>query len=95
MLISSVLPENQEITDITIKKTYKESDFVGDRLSVVDIKQLTTKNIGKTLKFKSKNNAILDIEDCFFGLNYIEHNFSKTDSFDKRNKTFFLQRKLI
>jgi len=37
-LINSVLPKDEQIVEVTIKNPYNETDFIGDKLSVVDIK---------------------------------------------------------
>jgi len=86
-LINSVLPENQKITTITIKNPYNEIDFVGDRLSVVDIKATDDKDHWYNIEIQIREQSFFGRRSLFYWSELYGGQLFETDSFDKLNKT--------
>jgi len=86
-LINSVLPENQNITTITIKNPYNEIDFVGDRLSVVDIKATDDKDHWYNIEIQIREQSFFGRRSLFYWSELYGGQLFETDSFDKLNKT--------
>jgi len=86
-LINSVLPENQKITSIIIKNPYNEIDFVGDRLSVVDIKATDEKNRWYNIEIQIREQSFFGRRSLFYWSELYGGQLFETDSFDKQNKT--------
>ncbi len=86
-LINSVLPENQKITTITIKNPYNEIDFVGDRLSVVDIKATDDKDHWYNIEIQIREQSFFGRRSLFYWSELYSGQLFETDSFDKLNKT--------
>ncbi len=86
-LINSVLPENQKITTITIKNPYNEIDFIGDRLSVVDIKATDDKDRWYNIELQIREQSYFGRRSLFYWSELYGGQLFETDSFDKLNKT--------
>jgi len=86
-LINSVLPENQKITTITIKNPYNEIDFVGDRLSVVDIKATDDNNHWYNIEIQIREQSYFGRRSLFYWSELYSGQLFEKDNFDKLNKT--------
>ncbi len=97
-LINSVLPKDEQIVEVTIKNPYNEADFIGDKLSVVDIKATDEKGRWydieiqiKEQKFYGKR-AIFYLSEIFSNTStkLSNHQLKESDSYDKLRKTIII-----
>lgn len=89
-LINSVLPKDEQIVEITIKNPYNEQDFVGDKLSVVDIK--ATDEIGRwyDIEIQVKEQKFYGKRAIFYLSEIYSNQLSESDSYDKLRKTIII-----
>lgn len=89
-LINSVLPENQKITNVTIKNPYNEIDFIGDRLSIVDIK--ATDETGKwyNIEIQIREQGFFGRRSLYYWAELYSGQLFETDNFSKLNKTIVI-----
>jgi len=89
-LINSVLPENQKITTVTIKNPYNEIDFIGDRLSIVDIKATDEKGQWYNIEIQIREQGFYGRRSLFYWAELYSGQLFESDNFDKLNKTIMI-----
>jgi len=89
-LINSVLPENQKITTLTIKNPYNEIDFVGDRLSIVDIKATDEKEQWYNIEIQIREQGFFGRRSLFYWAELYSGQLFETDNFEKLHKTIMI-----
>jgi len=89
-LINSVLPEDEQIVEVTIKNPYNERDFIGDKLSVVDIK--ATDEIGRwyDVEIQIKEQKYYGKRAIFYLSEIYSGQINDGDSYDKLRKTIII-----
>jgi len=89
-LINSVLPENQKITTLTIKNPYNEIDFVGDRLSIVDIKATDEKEQWYNIEIQMREQGFFGRRSLYYWSELYSGQLFETDNFEKLHKTIMI-----
>jgi len=89
-LINSVLPENQKITTLTIKNPYNEIDFVGDRLSIVDIKATDEKEQWYNIEIQIREQGFFGRRSLYYWAELYSGQLFETDNFKKLHKTIMI-----
>jgi len=89
-LINSVLPKDEQIVEVTIKNPYNERDFIGDKLSVVDIK--ATDEIGRwyDVEIQIKEQKYYGKRAIFYLSEIYSGQINDGDSYDKLRKTIII-----
>ena len=89
-LVNSVLPTGEQIVEVTIKNPYNETDFVGDKLSVVDIK--ATDEIGRwyDIEIQIKEQKSYGKRAIFYLSEIYSNQLNENDSYDKLRKTIII-----
>jgi len=89
-LINSVLPKDEQIVEVTIKNPYNETDFVGDKLSVVDIKATDEKGRWYDIEIQVKEQKFYGKRAIFYLSEIYSNQLSESDSYDKLRKTIII-----
>jgi len=89
-LINSVLPENQKITTLTIINPYNEIDFVGDRLSIVDIKATDEKEQWYNIEIQMREQGFFGRRSLYYWSELYSGQLFETDNFEKLHKTIMI-----
>ncbi len=97
-LINSVLPTDEQIVEVTIKNPYNEQDFIGDKLSVVDIKATDEKGRWYDIEIQVKEQkyygkrAIFYLSEIYSNTStkLSNHQLNEKDSYDKLRKTIII-----
>ncbi|OQC62092.1 MAG: PD-(D/E)XK nuclease family transposase [Bacteroidetes bacterium ADurb.Bin008] len=89
-LINSVLPKDEQIVEVTIKNPYNEADFVGDKLSVVDIKATDEKGRWYDIEIQVKEQKFYGKRAIFYLSEIYSNQLSESDSYDKLRKTIII-----
>ncbi len=89
-LINSVLPKDEQIVEITIKNPYNETDFVGDKLSVVDIKATDEKGRWYDIEIQVKEQKYYGKRAIFYLSEIYSNQLNEKDSYDKLRKTIII-----
>jgi len=89
-LINSILPENQKIATLTIQNPYNEIDFVGDKLSIVDIK--ATDEIGRwyNIEVQIREQGFYGRRSLFYWAELYSGQLFESENFDKLNKAIMI-----
>ncbi len=89
-LINSVLPKEEQIVEVMIKNPYNEADFVGDKLSVVDIKASDEKGRWYDIEIQVKEQKFYGKRAIFYLSEIFSNQLSESDSYDKLRKTIII-----
>jgi len=89
-LINSVLPKDEKIVEVTIKNPYNETDFIGDKLSVVDIKATDEKGRWYDIEIQVKEQKYYGKRAIFYLSEIYSNQLSESDSYDKLKKTIII-----
>lgn len=89
-LINAVLPENQKITTIIIKNPYNEIEFIGDRLSIVDIKATDEKGQWYNIEIQLREQGFFGRRSLFYWAELYSSQLYETDNFEKLHKTIMI-----
>ncbi len=89
-LINSILPADENIVEVIIKNPYNETDFIGDKLSVVDIK--ATDEIGRwyDIEIQVKEQKYYGKRAIFYLSEIYSNQLSESDNYDKLKKTIII-----
>ncbi len=89
-LINSVLPKDEQIVEVTIKNPYNESDFIGDKLSVVDIKATDEKGRWYDIEIQVKEQKYYGKRAIFYLSEIYSNQLIESDNYDKLKKTIVI-----
>ncbi len=89
-LINSVLPKDEQIVEVTIKNPYNESDFIGDKLSVVDIKATDEKGRWYDIEIQVKEQKYYGKRAIFYLSEIYRNQLNESDNYDKLKKTIVI-----
>ena len=89
-LINSVLPKDEQIVEVTIKNPYNETDFVGDKLSVVDIKATDDQGRWYDIEIQVKEQKYYGKRAIFYLSEIYSNQLKESDSYDKLRKTIII-----
>ncbi len=89
-LINSVLPKDEQIVEVTIKNPYNEADFIGDKLSVVDIKATDEKGRWYDIEIQVKEQKYYGKRAIFYLSEIYSNQLNEKDSYDKLRKTIII-----
>jgi predicted transposase/invertase (TIGR01784 family) len=89
-LINSVLPKDEQIVEVTIKNPYNETDFVGNKLSVVDIKATDEKGRWYDIEIQVKEQKFYGKRAIFYLSEIYSNQLSESDNYDKLRKTIII-----
>ena len=89
-LINSVLPQSEKIVEVTIKNPYNETDFIGDKLSVVDIKATDEKGRWYDIEIQVKEQKYYGKRAIFYLSEIYSNQLAESDSYDKLKKTIII-----
>ncbi len=89
-LINSVLPTGEQIVEVIIKNPYNETDFVGDKLSVVDIKATDEKERWYDIEIQIKEQKYYGKRAIFYLSEIYSNQLIESDSYDKLRKTIII-----
>jgi len=89
-LINSVLPKDEKIVEVTIKNPYNETDFIGDKLSVVDIKATDEKHRWYDIEIQVKEQKYYGKRAIFYLSEIYSNQLAESDSYDKLKKTIII-----
>jgi len=89
-LINSVLPKDEQIVEVTIKNPYNEADFIGDKLSVVDIKATDEKGRWYDIEIQVKEQKFYGKRAMFYLSEIYSNQLKESDSYDKLRKTIII-----
>ena len=89
-LINSVLPENQKITNLTIKNPYNDIDFISDKLSIVDIKATDEKEQWYDIEIQIREQGFYGRRSLFYWAELYSGQLFEKENFDKLNKTIMI-----
>jgi len=89
-LINSVLPINEQIVEVTIKNPYNEADFIGDKLSVVDIKATDEKGRWYDIEIQVKEQKYYGKRAIFYLSEIYSNQLNESDNYDKLRKTIII-----
>jgi len=89
-LINSILPKDEQIVEVTIKNPYNEVDFVGDKLSVVDIKATDEKGRWYNIEIQVKEQKYYGKRAIFYLSEIYSNQLNESDSYNKLKKTIVI-----
>ena len=89
-LINSILPQDEKIVEITIKNPYNDQDFIGDKLSVVDIKATDEKGRWYDIEIQVKEQKFYGKRAIFYLSEIYSNQLNERDSYDKLRKTIII-----
>ncbi len=89
-LINSVLPNDEQIVEVTIKNPYNETDFIGDKLSVVDIKATDEKGRWYDIEIQVKEQKFYGKRAIFYLSEIYSNQLNEKDSYHKLRKTIII-----
>jgi predicted transposase/invertase (TIGR01784 family) len=89
-LINSILPQDEKIVEITIKNPYNDQDFIGDKLSVVDIKATDEKGRWYDIEIQVKEQKFYGKRAIFYLSEIYSNQLNEKDSYDKLRKTIII-----
>jgi len=89
-LINSVLPKDEKIVEVTIKNPYNETDFIGDKLSVVDIKATDEKGRWYDIEIQVKEQKYYGKRAIFYLSEIYSKQLNESDNYDKLRKTIII-----
>ncbi len=89
-LINSILPQNEQVVELTIKNPYNETDFVGDKLSVVDIKATDENGKWYDIEIQIKEQKHYGKRAIFYHSEIYGNQISEGDTYDKLRKTIII-----
>lgn len=89
-LINSVLPQDEQIVEVSIKNPYNERDFIGDKLSVVDIKATDEKGRWYDIEIQIKDQKYYGKRAIFYLSEIYSGQINENDSYDKLRKTIII-----
>jgi len=89
-LINSILPQEEQVVELTIKNPYNEADFVGDKLSVVDIKATDEKGRWYDIEIQIKEQKYYGKRAIFYHSEIYGNQLGEGDSYDKLRKTIII-----
>jgi len=89
-LINSVLPINEQIVEVTIKNPYNEADFIGDKLSVVDIKATDEKGRWYDIEIQVKEQKYYGKRAIFYLSEIYSNQLNESDNYDNLRKTIII-----
>jgi len=89
-LINSVLPKDEQIVEITIKNPYNDTDFIGDKLSVVDIKATDEKGRWYDIEIQVKQQKFYGKRAIFYLSEIYSNQLNESDSYEKLRKTIII-----
>jgi len=89
-LINSVLPEDEKIVELTINNPYNETDFIGDKMSVVDIKASDEKGRWYDIEIQVKEQKYYGRRAIFYLSEIYSNQLGESDSYGKLKKTIII-----
>jgi len=89
-LINSILPAEEQVVEITIKNPYNETNFIGDKLSVVDIKATDEKGRWYDIEIQVKEQKYYGKRAIFYHSEIYSNQLSESDSYEKLRKTIII-----
>ncbi len=89
-LVNSILPKNEQIVELTIKKPYNEQDFIGDKLSIVDIKATDENGNWYDIEIQVKEQKYYGKRAIFYHSEIYGNQLSEGDTYDKLHKTIII-----
>jgi len=89
-LINSILPQEEQVVELTIKNPYNEADFVGDKLSVVDIKATDEQGRWYDIEIQIKEQKYYGKRAIFYHSEIYGNQLGEGDSYDKLRKTIII-----
>jgi len=89
-LINSVLPEDEQIVEVTIKNPYNDKDFIGDKLSVVDIKATDEKGRWYDVEIQIKEQKYYGKRAIFYLSEIYSNQLNESDTYEMLRKTVII-----
>ena len=89
-LINSILPQNEQVVELTIKNPYNEADFVGDKLSIVDIKATDENGKYYDIEIQIKEQKYYGKRAIFYHSEIYGNQLGEGDTYDKLRKTIII-----
>jgi predicted transposase/invertase (TIGR01784 family) len=89
-LINSVLPEDEQIVEVTIKNPYNDKDFIGDKLSVVDIKATDEKGRWYDVEIQIKEQKYYGKRAIFYLSEIYSNQLNESDTYEMLRKTIII-----
>ncbi len=89
-LINSILPENEQVMDLTVKNPYNEKNFMEDKLSIVDIKATDEKGNWYDIEIQVKTQKHYGKRAIFYHSKIYGNQLSKGDVYDELHKTIII-----
>ncbi len=89
-LINSILPKNEQVVELTIKNPYNEQNFMGDKLSVVDIKATDENGNWFDIEIQVKEQKYYGKRAIFYHSEIYGNQLSEGDTYDKLHKTIII-----
>jgi len=89
-LINSVLPEDEQIVVVTIKNPYNDKDFIGDKLSVVDIKATDEKGRWYDVEIQIKEQKYYGKRAIFYLSEIYSNQLNESDTYEMLRKTIII-----
>lgn len=89
-LINSVLPQDEQIVEVTLKNPYNEANFVGDKLSVVDIKATDEKGQWYDIEIQVKEQKYYGRRAIFYHSEIYSSQLAEGDTYSKLRKTIII-----
>jgi len=89
-LINSILPEEEQIVEVTIKNPYNDKDFVNDKLSIVDIKATDERGRWYDIELQVKKQTYYGKRAIFYHSEIYGNQLKEGQSYDKLRKTIII-----
>ncbi len=89
-LINSILPDDEKIVNVIIKNPYNEADFVGDKMSVVDIKASDEKDRWYDIEIQIKEQKYYGRRAIYYLSEIYSNQLKESDNYDKLRKTIVI-----
>jgi len=89
-LLNAILPENEQVESITIKNPYNEIEFLGDKLSVVDIKARDKNGIWYDVEIQINEQKYYGKRAIFYQSELYSKQIAEGESYDNLRKTVII-----
>jgi len=89
-LINSILPKEEQVVELTIKNPYNEQDFIGDKLSIVDIKATDENGNWYDIEIQVKEQKHYGKRAIFYHSEIYGNQLTEGDTYDKLHKTIII-----
>jgi len=85
--INAVLPENEQIADLTLRNPYNSKNFYNDKLSILDIKAVDTKGQQFNIEMQISEQLHYDRRALYYWSKLYSEQLKQGESFSSLNKT--------